>query len=47
MFSFVAWAKGNPQKIRLLGTMSALGSSYYIYHLERAPITGIILNDKI
>lgn len=36
----LAWAKANPHKIRLLGGMSALSSSYYVYHLEKAPITG-------
>lgn len=36
----VAWARANPHKVRLLGGMSALSGSYYVYHLEKAPITG-------
>lgn len=40
MIIFVAWSKNNRHKIRLLGAMGALSGSYYVYHLEKAPITG-------
>lgn len=42
MFDFIDWIRNNPQKVKFLTAVSAFGTSYYVYHLEKAPITGIL-----
>lgn len=38
---FLAWKSQNTRRIKLFALFSASGATYYAYHLDKAPITGI------